>query len=250
MSPPMRRLMQVETPLQRVAVWADALEVEFRVRGGVHAWWHRHQFLAGLAWDAIAAGPLLLPRGAPRDLLMLGLGGGTSLRTLHHLVPAARLTAVELDPGMLSLARQFMRLDDLGAEVVEDDGYAWARRCRRKFDVVVDDIYAAATGGEVARPGWSDQVVELLRGRVRSGGLLVVNLLTGRGHRTMQVAVRRSLRQAFPVVRSVTTPWSWNEILVAGDDVASGRVLRRWEACFAEPADRACWRDLRVRRVG
>jgi hypothetical protein len=78
----LRHLETRRTAHQSVAVWGDEREVEFRVTGAIHAWWGRDQFLTGLAWDAIAAGILSHPSGIPRSLLMLGLGGGTSLRTL------------------------------------------------------------------------------------------------------------------------------------------------------------------------
>ena len=76
-----------DTAHQSVAVWGNEAEVEFRVTGAIHAWLGRDQFLTGLAWDAITAGLLSHPSGNPKTLLMLRLGGGTSLRTLRHLCP-------------------------------------------------------------------------------------------------------------------------------------------------------------------
>ena len=91
----MRLLTTRNTSFQSIAVWGDRREVEFRVTGAIHAWWHRDHFLTGLAWDNIAAGVLSHP-GRPGSLLMLGLGGGTSLRTLRHLLPDLDITAVEI----------------------------------------------------------------------------------------------------------------------------------------------------------
>jgi hypothetical protein len=40
-----------------------------------------------------------------------------------------------------------------------------------------------------------------------------------------------------------------NEVLVAGQAVATTRRLRKWDAAFAEAGDRAYWRKVAVRRI-
>lgn len=247
---PMRRVEDVETAFQRLEVWKSGQQVEFRVAGAVHAWWHRQRLLTGLAWDNLAAACLLRAGGPPRSVLMLGLAGGTSLRVLRHLLPECRFTAVEIDPEIVEVARREMALDELGIEVVIGDAYQWLRGKRRKFDVVVDDVYLAGKD-DVFRPlAWEREHLAMLGRTVAAGGLLAANLVTGPGHRTMQSRVRRMFRGNFPVVRSVTTRDSLNETLVGGEGVATGRALERWEASFAESRDRVYWRRLRVRKLG
>jgi predicted O-methyltransferase YrrM len=246
----MKRLGRHDTGFQLIDVWGSKREVEFRVAGATHAWWHRHRFLTGLAWDNLAAAALLRPAGPPRSVLMLGLAGGTAVRVLRHLVPDARVVAVEIDPGIVDLARRFMRLDDLGIDVHLDDAYAWVRRFDGgSFDVVIDDVYQALPD-DVARPAaYSRETGDALRRLVARDGLLVANLVTGPGHRRVQSCFRRFFREMFPVVRSVTTPAGANEALVGAGEVASGRVLAGWRESFPDPADRAFWDLLRVRRL-
>jgi spermidine synthase len=245
----MRQLAEVVTPFQRVAVWGSDREREFRVAGATHAWWHRDFFLSGLAWDNMAAAALLGANGPPGSLLMLGLAGGTTLRVLRHLLPDIQLTAVEIDPQIVSLARAHMRLDELGIEVHIGDAYEWLVASRRAFDVVVDDVYGV-TPNDVARPGLYDELVSRAIGRrVAPGGVFIANLVTGRGHRWLQSAFRSFFRAAFPCVRSVSTPAGANEALVGGADVLSGRSLERWSGRFATARDRRYWRRVRVRRL-
>lgn len=230
-------------------MWKSARCCEFRVAGAVHAWWHRDRFLTGLAWDNLAAGALLRPGGPPESLLMLGLAGGTTLRALRHLLPDCRFTAVEIDPEIIELAREHMRLDEIGVEVVVDDAYDWAQRTRRRFDVVVDDCYL--TGAEdVFRPqtraGWG---VDLLAGRLRPGGLLLTNLITGSGHRRMQSRTRAAFKRRFASVRSLTTPESMNETLVGGDAALPGGALDRWTEGFPDLKDRRYWERIEVRKL-
>jgi hypothetical protein len=76
-----------------------------------------------------------------------------------------------------------------------------------------------------------------------------VNLVTGAGHRTTQSAIRRILCDAFADVRTVRSPEAMNEVLVAGQAVATTRRLRKWDTAFAEAGDRAYWRKVAVRRI-
>lgn len=243
----MRRREIVETPFQRIEVWESDTCCEFRVAGAVHAWWHRDRFLTGLAWDNLAAGCLLRQAGPPESILMLGLAGGTTLRILRHLLPQCRFVSVDVDEGVVEAARQHMHLDDNGVEVHLADAYEWAKGCRERFDVVIDDCYLAGEE-DVFRPERKpERGIEVLKGLLKPGGVFLTNLVTGAGHRRIQSRTRAAFRRAFEEVRSVTTPDSLNETLVGGDVVLSGRVLDEWEACFAKKRDRDLWRRVSVR---
>jgi spermidine synthase len=243
----MRKAATCETSFQKLEVWTSENEVEFRVEGAVHAWRHDKRYLSGLAWDNIAAACLLRPDGPPESVLMLGLAGGTSLRILRRLLPECRFTAVEIDAQIVDLAREWTHLDEIGVEVVVADAYQWLRRNRRRFDAVIDDIYLAGAD-DVFRPvAWEARHLDSLQKAVAPGGLLAANLVTGVGHRTMQMRFRRLFRDRFPVVRSVTTPASLNETLVGGQEVSSGRCLSKWR--FPNATDRRRWNKIKVRKL-
>lgn len=246
----LRRIAVVRTAHQDLEIWKSHLATEFRVAGAVHAFHHCRRFLTGLVWDMLAAAALLGTREEPRSVLMLGLAGGTSLRALRHVLPACRFTAIDIDGEIVRLARRHMALDATGVEVVIGDAYQWLRKNRRTFDVVIDDIYLAGRA-DVFRPQAMDRrLLDSLHRCVAPGGVLAVNLVTGPGHRTTQSATRHILREAFAEVRTVTSPRAMNEVLVAGQAVATARRLRKWDAAFAEASDRAYWRKVAVRRIG
>ncbi len=245
----MRRSGLVTTRFQSLEIWKSAHVTEFRVAGAIHAWHHRSRFLTGLAWDLIAAGALLRKAGPPRSILMLGLAGGTAFRSLRHLLPDCRLTAIDIDGEIVELAREHMGLDELGIEIHIADAYRWIARNRRKFDLVIDDIYLAGAT-DVFRPReWDPALLGHLRRAIRPGGLLAVNLLTGTGHRSMQSFTRRILLDHFPVVRSIRTPAAMNEVLVAGDEITTASRLKPYDAAFNEWRDRDFWGKIHLRRL-
>ena len=245
----MRRTEIVHTPHQSLEIWKSDHATEFRVAGAIHARHHRDRFLTGLAWDLIAASALLRKDGPPASVLMLGLAGGTAFRILRHLLPDCRLTAIDIDTGIVELARKHMDLESLGIEVITADAYRWLEENQRTFDVVFDDIYLAGKT-DVFRPrAWDDGLLGNLRRAVAPGGLLAVNLVTGPGHRTMQSHTRRILRDAFPQVRSLRTEQGMNEVLAAGDEVATGRLLAGHTLAFHDWRDRMYWGRVKVRRI-
>jgi spermidine synthase len=246
---PMRRTATVHTRHQSLEIWKSDVATEFRVEGAVHAFHHRRRFLTGLAWDMIAASALLGDRPKPRSVLMLGLAGGTAFRVLRHLLPDCQLTAVDIDPEIVALAREHMDLDSLGIEVVIGDAYPWLAKNRRRFDVVIDDIYLAGKT-DVFRPrAWDPLLLDHLCRTLSPGGVLAVNLVTGKGHRSMQTLTRNILRERFPSVRTIKSAEAQNEVLAAGELVATKHRLADFADGFSDWRDRMYWERLEVRRV-
>ena len=245
----MRLTEIVHTRFQSLEIWKSAVATEFRVAGAIHAHFHQKRFLTGLAWDLIAASVLLRENGPPKSVLMLGLAGGTAYRVLRHLLPDCELTAIDIDPEIVELARKHMDLDALHLEVQIADAYLWLEKNKRQFDVVFDDIYLAGKT-DVFRPrAWNPELLHHLRRAIAPGGLLAVNLVTGAGHRTMQSLTRKILRESFPCVRRLTTMEGMNEVLVAGDAVATGRRLTPRGAAFQNWRDRMYWDRVKVGRI-
>jgi spermidine synthase len=245
----MKRTGEFQTRFQRITVWKSPLATEFRVAGAIHASYHEKRFLTGLAWDLLAAAALLRPSGKPASILMLGIAGGTALRTLRHLLPEVSLTGIDLDAELIDLARQEMHLDEAGAEIIIADAYAWMRQNKRRFDVIIDDLYLAGDDdvfrAETCNADWLD----LLKCSLSPGGILALNLVIGPGHRAKQTATRKNLSALFPSVRSLRTEESLNEILVAGANVGTGAALPAYSGRFTDWRDRMFWNRIKIRKL-
>lgn len=244
----LRTLERARTDFQEVVVRGNSRRTEFQVEGAVHAWRHRDRFLS-MAWGAMAAAALLRPSGPPRSVLMLGLAGGTVFRILRHLLPDARLEAVEIDSGIIRLGRRHMAIDELNLRAHVADAKPWLARNHRRFDVVIDDCYLAGRQ-DVFRPHGLDEDVQadLLRA-VAPAGALVVNLVTGAGHRKLQSDYRGWFRGHFAESRGLTVPDSRNEILVGGNSLLGKRSLGPWAGCFSHRDDRKKWGEIQVRKI-
>jgi spermidine synthase len=96
--------------------------------------------------------PLLL-HPAPRSVAFLGLGTGiTAGAALLH--PVERVTALEIVPDLVAVARDYFRsanlgvVDDPRVECVVEDGRNFLRGTARKFDVIIGDLFVPWRRGE------------------------------------------------------------------------------------------------------
>src|SRR5258707_10783070 len=54
----------------------------------------------------------LLFRPRPREVLMVGLGGGSMARFIHQRMPNVRVSVVEIDPGVVTVARRYFHFPE------------------------------------------------------------------------------------------------------------------------------------------
>jgi len=174
----------------------------------------------GCVWDAIAAPALLLAgRRRPR-VLILGLGGGSVARIVRALLPAAEIVGVELDADVVAAAREHFGLEALGVALHVDDALAFLRRDRRRYDMVVDDVFIGH-GDDVHKPDWIPHPgLDLARARLREGGLLVSNTIDERP------LVEAALLRSFDRVLRIDVEDYDNCVLVAAQDDLDARALR------------------------
>jgi spermidine synthase len=77
----------------------------------------------------------------PRDVLLVGLGAGSMARFIHQRMPRTRVAVVEIDPGVVTVARRYFRFpeEDARLEIVIGDGAEAVPRRPASCDVLVVD---------------------------------------------------------------------------------------------------------------
>lgn len=84
----------------------------------------------------------LLFNPQPRDILMVGLGGGALLKACRAQLPRARIEAVDVDPAVLGWRTLFqLPLDDARLAVSVGDGGAFVAAHRGEVDVLMIDAF-------------------------------------------------------------------------------------------------------------
>jgi spermidine synthase len=118
----------------------------------------------------------LLFRPKPRDVLMVGLGGGSMARFIHQGMPNTRVSVVEIDPGVVTVARKFFRFpeEDDRLEILIGDGAELVPRRPASADVLVVDGFV---NGRPAEGLCTQSFYDGAFAAVREPGVMVANFM-------------------------------------------------------------------------
>ncbi len=72
-----------------------------------------------------------------KDVLILGLGGGTVAKLIHKNWPSAKITGVDIDPVIVELGKKYLDLDDEIDIKIQDAG----KTVQGEYDLVIVDLY-------------------------------------------------------------------------------------------------------------
>jgi spermidine synthase len=170
-----------------------------------------------------------------RDVLFVGVGGGSGLKRLWRDFPPLQLHAVELDPVVVDVAYRYFGLPHHPRLLVEvEDGRRFLAGNQRRWDVIVIDAYFSDS---IPFHLTTHEFLELVRSRLAPGGVVVANVIgaiEGSGSRLFR-AFYRTYRSVFPtvVVHPVLEPGDRdlgglrNQIVIAGETPAPRKDFLR-----------------------
>jgi spermidine synthase len=119
----------------------------------------------------------LLLQPTPKQITLIGLGGGSLAKYCHHHLPTTDLTVVEIDPYVVALREHFMvPADDHRFRVVVDDGMDHLASSPKEIDVVLVDAY---DGGGIAHSIAGQAFLSYAYQRLGPKGIFVMNLTGG-----------------------------------------------------------------------
>lgn len=164
----------------------------------LHFSWHetqscmdlRHPDALHLEYTRTMMGFLLfIP--APRDVAMVGLGGGSLAKFCHRHLPKTRIQVIEINPHVIALRDEFRVPPDSSRFAIQQgDGAEFVRSSQRPCDVLLLDGY----DHEGLPTSLSSQrFYDDCRDMLAPDGMLVVNLHCSQVRWQQQVArIRRS----------------------------------------------------------
>lgn len=117
----------------------------------------------------------LLFHPKPRDVTMIGLGGGSLAKFVYHRLPDARVTVVDNSARVIAAARSWFEVppDDDRFEVRHADGAEYVRERPGACDVLMVDAYDSEAQVEALA---TEAFYADARAALRREGVLVVNL--------------------------------------------------------------------------
>lgn len=123
----------------------------------------------------------LMFRPQPREIALIGLGGGSIAKFIHRHLIDTRLTALEINPEVVVAARAYFLLppDDERLRVITGDGAAFVHEHPDSQDILLVDGYDAK---RIAADLASSEFYRACRAMLRPGGVAVFNLWGSDAH--------------------------------------------------------------------
>jgi len=167
--------------------------------------------------------------GAPGEVLIVGLGGGTLSRHLDARHPELLVTAVEIDPIVVRFARRYFGLP-VDTQVVVADGRAFLERAERRWDLIVLD---AASEDYIPPALMTREFYRLVDSRLSDRGIVVSNAWASSPTAAHEAATWTAVWDPAYQLRSVGNDEE-NRALLGGHVSESWRDLSRRMASMCE----------------
>lgn len=144
------------------------------------------------------------PAGGPkiRDILVLGLGGGTVLTMLSRLFPEALQTCVDIDPIVIDIAKKYFSVGNIPhLSLVHADAEKYVNhtvRERKKYDCVIVDL---SFGRNIPAFVEEQHFLKEIKTLLSPSGYLLLNYLREKEYRNKSNTLFRTLQSVFPTVK-------------------------------------------------
>lgn len=228
-------LHEQESAYNYIQVVVDGGQRELILNEGhaIHSIYNPGQLLTGGPWDYFMVAPLLVAgeeAHPPRDVMLIGLAGGTVARQLSAAYGPIPIDGVEIDPDIVAVGRQYFGLDELANVNVEiADGRYALKTSDRSYDLIGVDAYRQPY---IPFQLTSREFFQEVADHLCPGGVAVVN--AGRTTTDFRLvdALGATMRDVFPYVMAIDVAQYTNTILVGSQSPLSAEALQANVARF------------------
>lgn len=179
----------------------------------------------------------------PSRVLVIGLGGGAMVHFLQHYDPEVKIDAVEIDPVVVDIARQWFDLKTgPNTRIFTEDAFAYLDKTRHQYDVIYMDAFLKPSQGtDATGVPLRMKTIEFYKGlrtKVAPEGLVVFNI---NRHKDVQEDLKM-LREVFeqvhvlragPANLVVIGSWSKTQVELSELRNRARELDRRFKAAFS-----------------
>lgn len=167
-----------------------------------------------------------------KNVLMMGLGGGSAQRSFLHYHTNVTIETVELDPVVVDVAKRYFEVVESPLHRIHAaDGRTFLRRSTNRYDVILMDAYSTTRYGSSLPPHLvTKEFFTLVSDHLTTNGVVAYNVIGQvRGWREKIVgAMHRTMREVFPRVYLFPAEESQNIVLIGtrSDDLFDRERVR------------------------
>ena len=150
----------------------------------------------------------------PKQVLIIGLGGGSLVKYCHRYLPATRITAVEIDPDVLTLRSQFLvPPDDDRLTVIQADGADHVARMADRGERINAILVDAYDHTGIAHSVVERSFIQNTKHILGTNGVFVMNLVAESADAKRHI---ETVRQVFGAAVVVAMQRGGNLVIFAG----------------------------------
>lgn len=167
------------------------------------------------------------------NVLMIGLGGGSTQRSYQFHHPRIRIDSVEIDPAVVIIAKRFFEVRESRTHRIRiSDGRMFLRRSPVKYDAIVMDAYQMGRYGSHAPHHLvTKEFFQLAFTNLTDKGVLAYNVIgTAYGWQSDIVgSMYRTMKSVFPQVYWSPAAESQNVVILASKspELMTAQKLRK-----------------------
>jgi len=158
--------------------------------------------------DLFSIGPAIRP---VKNLLILGMSGGASVRQFQQFFPEIKIDAVEIDPKIIEIAQKSFGIKESdGLSIFEADARPFLAKSDKKYDMVEIDLFQ----GNPYIPFYvvTREFFQSVLAHLNDQGLIMMNIFAP-GQQEILEPVLATMKSVFPSV--FTVPIYDNVLVVA-----------------------------------
>ena len=153
------------------------------------------------------------------NVLMIGLGGGSTQRSFLHYYSQVTVQTVEIDPTVVRVAKEYFHVEETLRHIIHvEDGRVFLRRTDQQFGAILMDAYVQTRyGGSIPYQLATKEFFEIAAKHLTTNGVLAYNVM-GRPQvvgADVLGSMYKTLKAVFPNVYQFTARDSLNVVLVA-----------------------------------
>lgn len=135
-----------------------------------------------------------------KNILVLGVAGGTAIHLLHAMYPASQIIGVDIDQVMIDVGRKYFGLGNLPSlHLIRNDAGAFVTSYKgHRFDIIIVDLFI---GPDVPDVVLSSAFQQNIQSCLTKDGRVMINYLKEPGYEKKALVLQKVLRRFY---RNVT----------------------------------------------
>jgi len=159
----------------------------------------------------------------PKDALFIGMGIGAMPRFMAKHFPEIAVETVEIDPAVVSLAKEYFSFRETGnLKVKVEDGRQFIKRSKKGYDIIFLDAYQGET---IPFHLTTREFLQEVKARLNRGGVVVANILSPKKNKFFTSMIK-TYHTNFADLAIYKGKESGNYIFVAGDRAVSPEAVQ------------------------